>query len=136
MTSPLLTQPSYPTAHTLTPDGKVAPGDMGPRALPFNLNVSSTAPASFDLTRELEAPQIANIQAVFIDNSLNASPATVASSEIPGMDITIAPNSQGVFPFFGKTFSTITVTTTNAAATPIGVVFLNTPQPYASWKCV
>ena len=133
MAGPLLGYTAFSHVHSLAPDTVVPEGAMGPRALPVSLSVSTTAPQSFDLQREIEGGQIDNIQAVFIDNSGNTSPLSVVSSEIPGMPIKVKANSQGTYPFYGKQLSTITVSTSNASLTPINLVFLNTPHPYAQW---
>jgi hypothetical protein len=128
-------QASFPISNGLAPGERTVTGDIGPRAVVFNFSVSATTPATFDLQREIANGEIDNPQAVFIDNSANSSPATFLSSEL-GLPITIAANSQGFFPAFGKTLSSCTVSTTNASAAPVNIAILNTPMPFAVWKSV
>ena len=135
MTSPIFPQPAFPHFHGLAPDTKVPPELIGPRALPYSWSISNTASAVWDVQKEIDLAQIDHIQAVFIDNSGNTSPVTLQSSEIPGMKIICGHSSQGVFPFFGKTLGTLTLSTTNASATTVNLIFVNTPQPYAQWLC-
>lgn len=133
MPSGLYPAVGYPHTHGLAPGQKLDVTDIGPRALAYQLAIGNGVVAAFDLTKEIEGVQIDQVQALFIDNSGNSSPVTVQSSEIQGMKIVLGANKQGVFPFFGKTLSTVTVSTPNVSSVTVGLLFLNTPQPYASW---
>jgi hypothetical protein len=135
MANPLYPAVGFSHFHSLDPDADLPLADkVGPRALAFQIaGVSSTNPVTFDLVREVELEQTRNIQAVFIDNSGNANDLTLTNLEIPGMTVIARANKQAILPFFGSSFGNIKATTSNAAPQNINVLFLNTPQPYATW---
>jgi hypothetical protein len=125
---------AYAHSHSLTPDANPTLDGCGPRILPVTITgVSSTAPQTFDLRRELEGGQIRNIQAVFIDNSANTSDLVITCTDVPGLKLVARASKQAMLPIFWANLASLTLTTTNAAAQAIPLFFLNTPQPYAQW---
>lgn len=70
-------------------------------------------------------------QAVYVDNSLNASAVTFTFS---GMQykIVVKPNTQGIYPVLVNVGGMgVTVTATNGVKVP--VIFFNVQQPYLNW---
>ena len=78
-----------------TVNGQMLPAE-GPRAVPLALDFSLTGEYDLNLQNIVSRGYISMIQAVFLDNSANASSLTIA---FPGssQEITIAPNRQGYF---------------------------------------
>lgn len=78
-----------------TVKGLAVPAE-GPRAVPLTLDFSAAAQYTLNLQNTQARDYISMVQAVYLDNSANASPLTV-TFPASGQSITIAPNRQGYF---------------------------------------
>jgi len=123
MASPDQPSATYGINSGLLPEG-------GPKALRRSLDFTAVQSLEFDLEREETAGFIGNVQAVFVDNSLNSAALTIVVA-VTQLKLVIPPQSQGVFPIFAGNSPRMVVTTTGAVIVPIQL--LNIPLPFAVW---
>lgn len=123
---------SFPVANNLTPI-KTDGGNYDPRALTHVFNFAAggvTSPSTFELFKQSEDDRLQFVQAVYIDNSLNASTFTLTLLGTQ-QNITAQPFTQGVYPAFAMT--PLAVTATTAGNVAVSCLFLNMPVPYVVW---
>lgn len=116
---------AYPIANVIVPQG-------GPKAVPASLDFSNVGSIDIDGQSIIDAHAIEFIQAVYIDNSLNAVPFSLTSNTT--QTITIAANSQGVYPIFVQNPPKMTAVCAQANGRKVPLIFLNVPVMACNWK--
>ena len=104
--------------------------EQGPRALLVTLSLTANITYTDDLTLENENGTINNVQAAFIDNSLNTGTLTLTMLD-SGQVITIATLVQGYFPLVCH--SQVKYTVLSTATATVKIIFLNVPMDPGSW---
>lgn len=100
------------------------------RVYSFSVLLTSGAETIIDLRPYVYKNVIKQVQGVYIDNSDNTTSTTL--SVIGGQNITIAPQSQGVFPLYLSDDYTLTL----SGSGTVTLVLLNFPTPAATWSVV
>lgn len=102
----------------------------GPKVYGFTLDFTSTNTREVDMTGEIEKKFITFVQALLIDNRLNAQPLIVAAAQI-GFEYSIPAGKQAYMPIFITDAAVLTFRTPQAASLVVPIVVTNTPvQPY------
>lgn len=116
-------------------DPHFLPGGIGPRSLgiTFDFTAAGSNGTAIQDTLLLDESngQIGSVQTIFIDNSQNAAQNFTITFGNTGMKISIAKNSQGIFPVFAPTPLTFTALTTGLVLVPCQ--FLNVPVGPVVW---
>ena len=129
MSSSLVSNPSLMAIKTffgLAPRTK-------PKSIPFPFPFAAQANYTLDLTEAEQTKDFEFIEALYIDNSANAAPATFTFSGT-NQTISCPSNSQGYFPACAPKNAKITGSCTGGS--DVLVQILNHPVPAAVWKVV
>lgn len=98
--------------------------------IPCNFNLDSVL--TKDFTRELQAEKIPYLQSVYIDNSANANPLTLAIQGT-AYSITVKAHTQGWYPLSpAQGPLNVTISSTQAAVVPV-LTFTSFMVPYVNW---
>jgi hypothetical protein len=102
----------------------------GPKSVSVPLNFALNASFLLDFTLAYLQTTMTVVQAVWVDNSLNASEVTI-SVDNTGQSIKVPPNAQGTFPVIAAIRPRITVASAGNVVVP--TLWLNVPLPLAVW---
>lgn len=102
----------------------------GPKIIPVSLNFALQQSFNVDLTLAQQTAQMRSVQAVWYDNSQNATPVTILSQGTQ-QNLILPGHSQGCLPIFQTVPSKFTVTCTGGAA--VLLQFINVPLPACVW---
>lgn len=104
----------------------------GPKVLLQILPLASVQSFEFDLYQEQALGEIAFIQGVFVDNSLNAAPL-VLLVHYTQQQLVIPPYSQGTFPVLAGEQG-IRFTAISTGEIDVAIHLLNVPTPWNVWS--
>ena len=102
----------------------------GPRSIPLLLDFTQTTDYEVNLQNQQARAFISMVQAVFVDNSANASPLTVTMPD-SGQSIIVAPGHQGYYNVICPNPARISFSTTGDIS--LAVFLLNYPVTNADW---
>lgn len=95
----------------------------------FTLNLTSGVSASIDLRSQQYSNILSDAQGMFIDNSANTAPLSVAFPT--GQTVIIAGNNQAMMPVY---LASSTPVFTLSGSGSVGIVLTNFPTPAATWN--
>jgi hypothetical protein len=107
----------------------------------WDFSLAASFKREFDITRGPDpdggggANQIGitDVQSVYIDNSLNASPTTLTLYDVFAQTIVAPPYSQGLYPVFFSG-SQLRYLAASAGSVQVRATFLNREMPYDVWN--
>lgn len=107
----------------------------GPVGIPITLDFTGgNVNVSGDLALEMSQSVIEYVQAIYIDNSLNASPLTITFSGM-GYKITVKANTQGIYPVITQQ-GALSWRASSAGNVAVPTIMFNVQQPYFQWPTV
>jgi hypothetical protein len=103
----------------------------GPVGIPFTLDFTNVTTVSTDFALEQMQGAIEFIQAIYIDNSENATPVEIVFS---GMlyEIQCKGSRQGIWPVLAPT-GALSLTAGATQGTKVPCIVFNVQQPYFIW---
>lgn len=105
----------------------------GPKCIPVALAFATNNTYTIDFTLLWNRGAITELQAVYIDNSLNGSPVSLNVNG-SNQTITAPPQSQGIYPIFCPNPPKFTAQ--SAGGVNVGMQFLNVPVTCLTWSSV
>lgn len=103
---------------------------VGNRELAITIDFTASGTVFDDLTPEMQASQLENIQTIYIDNSQNSASFMITFSP-SGQLIVAQPFTQGLYPVIN--WGTLSYKAVTSQGIKIPVIFSNTAKPYFVW---
>lgn len=103
----------------------------GAKCVWFRLDFVDFQTNVLDFSQAYENNYISRIQAVYIDNSANNSPVTLANQNAPYQNVTIKAGAQGTFTLITAIRPVFSATTAGSCIVPM--IFCNVPLPEGIW---
>ena len=104
---------------------------LAPKSLPKALRYDAllVQNVDFDLTQEQDGNDIEFVQAIWVDNRLNAGRLQIDVNGVP-FTVIVPATAMGMFPILAGGHFRCRLTALGVVTGSIPLVFLNVPQPY------